>query len=63
MIVSMIRQDWSPEQTSAWLNAEQVIYVSHEWIYQYILADKRTGGDLHRHLRCQSKIPWTARAG
>jgi IS30 family transposase len=54
-IVSMIRQDWSPEQVSAWLRALQGIYVSHEWIYQYILANKRKGGDLHRHLRCQKK--------
>jgi IS30 family transposase len=31
------------------------IQVSHEWIYQYILADKRAGGSLYRHLRCQKK--------
>jgi len=29
--------------------------VSHEWIYQHILADKRVGGDLYRHLLCQKK--------
>jgi len=29
--------------------------VSHEWIYQYILRDKQTGGDLYRHLRCRKK--------
>ena len=27
--------------------------VSHEWIYQHILADKRAGGTLHKHLGCQ----------
>jgi IS30 family transposase len=31
------------------------IQVSHEWIYQYILSDKRTGGKLYKHLRCQKK--------
>jgi IS30 family transposase len=29
--------------------------VSHAWIYQYIYADQRAGGDLHKHLRCQKK--------
>lgn len=28
---------------------------SHETIYQYIYADKKTGGQLHTHLRCQKK--------
>jgi len=27
--------------------------VSHERIYQYVYADKRRGGTLHRHLRCR----------
>ena len=29
--------------------------VSPEWIYQRIYADKRNGGDLHTHLRCQKQ--------
>jgi IS30 family transposase len=29
--------------------------VSHEWIYQYIWTDKKQGGDLYEHLRCQGK--------
>ena len=29
--------------------------VSPEWIYQYILTDKKAGGDLHAYLRCQKK--------
>ena len=56
LIESMIRKEWSPEQVSGWLNENCGLQISHEWIYQYILADKRAGGDLHRHLRCQSKI-------
>ena len=48
-------QDWSPEQVSGWLEKRQAIRISHEWIYQHILADQRAGGDLYTHLRCQKK--------
>jgi len=51
----LLREDWSPEQVSNWLQHEESILVSPEWIYQYILQDKRTGGNLHSHLRCQKK--------
>jgi IS30 family transposase len=54
-IEAKLRLDWSPEQISGWLYRNQAFRVSHEWIYQYILADKRMGGDLYRHLRCQKK--------
>ena len=50
-----MRADWSPEQISGWLWRNGYEPVSHEWIYQYILDDKRAGGDLHSHLRCQKK--------
>jgi IS30 family transposase len=41
---------WSPEQISA---VAKVIglSVSHEWIYQYVIADKSRGGELYTHLR------------
>jgi len=52
---AFLRQDWSPEQISGWLKTQQCGTVSHEWIYQHILADKRSGGDLYRHLRCQKQ--------
>jgi IS30 family transposase len=55
VIEAKVRQDWSPEQVSGWLKRHLAIQVSHEWIYQYTLADKRAGGDLHHHLRCQKK--------
>lgn len=55
LIEAKVRLDWSPEQISGWLNKNHDARVSHEWIYQHILTDKRTGGDLHRHLRCQKK--------
>jgi IS30 family transposase len=55
MVEDKIRLEWSPEQISGWLKRHMAIEISHEWIYQHILADKRAGGDLHRHLRCQKE--------
>jgi IS30 family transposase len=43
------------EQISGWLSQEPGQQVSHEWIYQYVYADKRRGGDLHTHLPCQKQ--------
>ena len=51
----LLQMDWSPEQISGRLKMEQGASVSHEHIYQYIYADKRAGGGLYRHLRCQKK--------
>ena len=55
LVESLLKQDWSPEQISGRLKKEQNIRISHEWIYQHILVDKRAGGDLYKHLRCQKK--------
>jgi IS30 family transposase len=55
VVEEKLRQDWSPEQVSGWLNKNHEYCVSHEWIYQHILADKRAGGNLYKHLRCQKK--------
>jgi IS30 family transposase len=55
LIEAKLRLDWSPEQISGWLIRYKGVCISHEWIYQYILADKQAGGDLYRHLRCQKK--------
>ena len=54
-IEEKIREDWSPEQISLWMEAYEETRVSHEWIYQYIYSDKKARGDLHKHLRCQKK--------
>jgi IS30 family transposase len=51
----LLREYWSPEQVSNWLCYEENINVSPEWIYQYILRDKHSGGDLYKHLRCQKQ--------
>jgi len=55
IVDSLLRQDWSPEQISGRLKKEQGMCISHEWIYQHILADKQANGDLYKHLRCQKK--------
>jgi len=50
-----VKKEWSPEQVSGRLRSHQGIQISHEWIYQYILADKEAGGYLYKHLRCQKR--------
>lgn len=54
-VIHLLKQDWSPEQISLWLKAEREVCISHEWIYQFVLQDKLSGGDLYRHLRCQKQ--------
>ncbi len=46
----MLKMDWSPEQISAIFT--RIGYpVSHEWIYNFVLADFYGGGGLFTHLR------------
>jgi IS30 family transposase len=52
----LLREDWSPEQISLWLNIEAGIQISHEWIYQYVIQNKSMGGNLYRHLRCHKGL-------
>lgn len=49
----LIQEDLSPEQAANRLELEGGLQISHEIIYQHIYADKRSGGDLHQHLRSQ----------
>jgi len=51
----LLREYWSPEQISSWLRYEENTNVSPEWIYQYILRDKQSGGALYMYLRCQKQ--------
>ena len=53
LVEALIREEWSPEQVVGRVEMEQGVSISHEWIYQYIYADQRSGGDLYRFLRCQ----------
>jgi len=55
LVDELLREDWSPEQISLWLARTGAGRISHEWIYQHVLNDKRKGGELHRHLRCQKR--------
>ena len=60
LIEEKLRLDWSPEQVGGWLaNQKQARLaaqrVSHERIHLHIYADKKRGGTLHEHLRCQKK--------
>ena len=55
LVEHLLQDDWSPEQISGWLVSEFQITVSHESIYQFILKDKRLGGNLYLHLRCKKK--------
>ena len=57
-----IKQHWSPEQISGRLLIEKDVSLSHETIYQFILKNKRKGGDLYRYLRHQAK-PYRKRYG
>lgn len=50
-----LNKEWSPEQVSGRLRSHHERRISHEWIYQYILADKVAGGSLYKHLRCQKR--------
>jgi transposase, IS30 family len=50
-VYRLLCQDWSPEQISGRLKREQQIRISHEWIYQYVFANRRLGGTLFQHLR------------
>ncbi|MDX8381500.1 MAG: IS30 family transposase, partial [Ghiorsea sp.] len=43
------------EEIGAWLRMEGGRFVSYQWIYQHVYADKAKGVDLHSFLRCQKK--------
>lgn len=48
--LELICMDWSPEQVSQNLK-KSGLCVSHETIYQWVIEDRRQGGDLYTHLR------------
>ncbi len=53
LVEALIRDEWSPEQVVGRVQMEQGVSISHERIYQYVYADKRSGGNLYTYLRCQ----------
>lgn len=54
-IEEKLGQQWSPEQISGWLGRTGGMSLSHEWIYQYVRADRQAGGALYTHLRQSHK--------
>jgi IS30 family transposase len=52
-VEAALKFQYSPEQISGRLKLEGEASVSHEAIYRYVYADKRAGGQLWCHLRCQ----------
>jgi IS30 family transposase len=56
LIESLLNEhQWSPEQISLRLHEDGILDISHERIYQHIILDQQTGGDLHTHLRERKK--------
>jgi IS30 family transposase len=55
LIQTYLEQDWSPEQIAGRLEKDGIIALHHETIYQYILSDKRSGGEWYKRLRHQNK--------
>ena len=55
LVDKKLKQQWSPEQISNFDFEQGVEMVSHERIYQYIIADKKAGGKLYKNLRCSKK--------
>jgi IS30 family transposase len=55
LISACLQKDWSPEQISGRLHADEIISIHHETIYQFVLTDKANGGELYKHLRHQGK--------
>ena len=54
-VITLLKQDYSPEQISGSLRRSGSFTVSHETIYQFIYDDERHGGTLFKHLRIVTK--------
>ncbi|HAU0368126.1 TPA: IS30 family transposase [Legionella pneumophila] len=54
-VIEKIQDEWSPEQISGYAKRCSIFSLSHEWIYQFILKNKKQGGALYKHLRHQHK--------
>lgn len=50
-----LAEKWSPEQISNRCKKDNIDMVSHERIYQYIIADKDEGGELYKQKRRKKK--------
>ncbi|MEO8401009.1 MAG: hypothetical protein ABI597_04325 [Gammaproteobacteria bacterium] len=48
-----LQQKWNPDQISGYAKKHQLFSIGKEWIYQFILRDKKKGGKLYLNLRHQ----------
>jgi IS30 family transposase len=55
LVLSFLKQQWSPEQISGRLKRDGGLRISHESIYRYIWQDKRRGGTRYKLLRQAGK--------
>ena len=55
LVDSLIREKFSPEQISGWLQLLDVFDISHQTIYTHIKKNKKRGGSLWKHLRQPSR--------
>jgi IS30 family transposase len=51
----LVEDQWSPQQIAGRAKLEGLPAISHETIYQRILEDKQSGGNLYTHLRCKKQ--------
>lgn len=51
VVEDKLKEKWSPDQICKWLKLHKLPWVSHERIYQYVAQDKKSGGELYKHLR------------
>ena len=55
LVLSCLKQQWSPEQISGSLKRDGRLLISHESIYRHIWHDKRRGGTRYKLLRQAGK--------
>ena len=51
VVIELLKRKWSPEQITGRLKLEGEVSVSHETIYAFVKADKKSGGLLYLNLR------------
>ena len=54
-VISLLEEDFSPEQIVGHCSIHNLKCVSAERIYQFIWRDKKAGGGYHKHLRSKGK--------
>lgn len=51
LAISLIREEWSPQQVSDWLQENRIVSISHQTLYRLVWYDRINGGNLYQHLR------------